>query len=303
VNTAVPSNPRTDIYRTITDKIVGAIKAGAGNFVMPWHRIGPARGRPTNASTGNRYRGVNVLALWAEATVAGYDSGHWATYRQWQELGTNVRKGEHGTMILFYREIGPGEQGDQSDDGEDRGRRFVARASHQVDGWEAGGSPTASPVNQISRVEQFVHVTDADIRHGGQSACYRPKGDYIELPRPERFVGSPTSSPTEAYYATLLHELTHWTGASHRLARTFGDQFGDDAYAQEELVAELGAAFLCADLGIANEPRADHAAYVSHWLRILARHPRAIFTASREATRATHYLHELTAHIWRDEPA
>ena len=115
------------------------------------------------------------------------------------------------------------------------------------------------------------------------------------MPERSAFVGTPISSPTESYYATLLHELTHWTGAPHRLNRTVGQQFGDEAYAAEELVAELGAAFLCADLGIANEPRADHAAYAANWLKILADDRKAIFNAAREANHATACLHELVA--------
>lgn len=123
-------------------------------------------------------------------------------------------------------------------------------------------------------------------------AYFDPGSDYIAIPDKARFVGSPTSTATECYYSTLLHELVHWTGAEHRLNRTFGERFGDAAYAAEELVAELGAAFLCADLGVTNDPRPDHAAYVASWLKILRSDSRAIFTAASLSTAAVTYLHE-----------
>jgi len=301
MNSRVLSKPRGDVHRAVTDKIVAAIEAGAGEFVMPWHRMGPDTGRPTNAVTGNKYRGVNVVALWAEAALGGFASGYWASYLQWQELGAQVRKGEHGSTIVFYREIEDEyplqlfaeEEGSPA-------KRFVARAfsvfnAEQVDGWRPPGQPEAStPVEILGRVDRLVAGTQATIRHGGTLACYRPGLDRIDVPKRDLFVGSPTSTPTESYYATLLHELVHWTGAKHRLDRTFGSRFGDGAYAAEELVAEIGAAFLCADLNVSNEPRQDHAAYLSTWLEILKSDSRAIFTASRLASQASDYLFELS---------
>ena len=121
-------------------------------------------------------------------------------------------------------------------------------------------------------------------------ACYLPEPDYIEMPDCERFTGTATSSATESFYATLLHELTHWTGHEKRLDRDLTARFGENAYAMEELVAELGAAFLCADLGVTNSPRPDHAAYVGNWIRVLGSDPRAIFLASARAGAAVDYL-------------
>lgn len=286
------TKPRFDVYRAITDKIVQAIEAGAGKFVMPWHFVGIGVGRPTNAVTGKRYHGVNAVGLWAEAMVSAFDTGHWATYRQWQELGAQVRRGERSAVIIFYREL---EEGGSSEDGE-HGRRFVARASHvfnaeQVDGWRPPEPTYISSIDTRSEVEALVQATGAAVRHGGDIACYMPREDCIRVPDKSRFHGSPTSSATEAYYSTLLHELTHWTGAPHRLNREFG-RYGTCAYAAEELVAELGAAFLCADLQIANDPRPDHAAYMAQWLRLLKDQPHAIFVAAREANRAATFLHE-----------
>lgn len=291
MQTSVPSNDRFDLYRTVTDKIVSAIEAGAGRFVMPWH-VSAATGRPVNALTGHGYRGVNVVALWAEAVMSGYGTGWWASYRQWERLGAQVRRGEHGTVIVFYNRLNtaPTDELDESDR-----FRLVARASRvfnldQVDGWQPPGATPVSLVHALAEVEAFVDVTKAVVVHGGSHACYRRDYDRIELPARDRFRGSPTSSASEAYYGTLLHELTHWSGAPHRLNRTFGTRFGDNDYAVEELVAELGAAFLCTDLGIANEPRPDHAAYVASWLEVLNNDRRAIFTAAARANDAAAYL-------------
>jgi antirestriction protein ArdC len=284
-----------DVHQTITRRIIEAIEAGAGEFVMPWHHAGPDLGRPTNAETGKRYQGTNVVALWAEGMLKKFSSGHWATYRQWQGVGAQVRRGERSAVVVFYKKL------DAADDegSETPSLRMVARASRvfnadQVDGWSVSAQPDLQfPAEELPTVEAFVAATKAKIRSGGNMACYRLQHDWIDLPARSRFVGTPTSTPTESYYATLLHELVHWTGAKHRLDRTFGAKFGDAAYAAEELVAELGAAFLCADLKVSNEPRPDHAAYVNVWLQILEADPRAIFTAARLADQASKYLFEL----------
>jgi antirestriction protein ArdC len=296
MSSTVPSGARFDVYRAVTDKIVLAIEAGAGEFQLPWHRSGPAIARPSNAETGKAYRGVNVVALWAEATLAGYPSGHWASYQQWQSVGAQVRRGEAGSTIVFFREI---ERDEPAEADEEGARRFVARAfrvfnAAQVDGWAEPERVSPEPAAVIEAAEAFVLASGANVRHEGQSAFYRPGDDLIVLPERRRFCGTLTSTPAESYYATLLHELTHWTGAKHRLDREFGKRFGDHAYAIEELVAELGAAFLCADLGIANEPRPDHAAYLSRWLQILKQDARAIFTAARLASQAGDFLHGLS---------
>ena len=301
MNSRVLSTPRGDVHHAVTEKIVAAIEAGVGEFVMPWHHRGPGIGRPTNAATGNRYRGVNVVALWAEASLVGFGSGHWASYLQWQELGAQVRKGERGSTIVFYRETEP-EDAPQLFTVEENGpaKRFVAKAfrvfnAQQVEGWTPPGQPEPlAKVDVLSHVEDVIAGTNATIRNGGSIACYRPELDRIDIPCRDVFIGSPTSTPTESYYATLLHELVHWTGAKHRLDRTFGSRFGDAAYAAEELVAEIGAAFLCADLNVTNEPRQDHAAYLSFWLEILKSDAKAIFTAARLANQASDYLFELS---------
>lgn len=284
------------MYRTVTEQIIAAIEAGAGTCKMPWHAGIVPMTMPINAATNAPYRGVNIVALWATAAVRRYITGYWASYKQWQKLGAQVRKGEHGSVIVFYKEY----ERSESEGGDDQRPRFVARATRvfnaeQVDGWEYPSCKLTSEVEINQQLEAFVGATRANILHGSHTACYRRQTDRIELPKPEQFIGTPTSSPTEAYYAVLLHELTHWTGAPHRLNRVFGTRFGDRAYAFEELIAELGAAFMCSAFRIVNHSRPDHAAYISNWLNILDRDNKDIFTAASLAQQAVEYLAELTA--------
>jgi antirestriction protein ArdC len=284
-----------DVYTQVTDTIIAAIEAGAGQWDMPWHRHGVTHTRPMNALTGKRYRGVNVLALWAAAEARGFTTGLWGTYRQWQEKGAQVRKGEKSSLVVFFKELAVDETNPETGETE-RGRRLIAKASYvfnatQVDGFALPEPQApANPAEVLTQVEAYVAATNARVAFGGEGAFYRPLTDTIHMPDRTRFVGSGTSSATECLYSTLLHELTHWTGIKTRCDREFGKRFGDDAYAMEELVAELGAAFLCADLGIANTPRPDHAAYISHWLTVLKADKKAIFTAASKASQAVDYL-------------
>jgi antirestriction protein ArdC len=289
----VLSEPKSNVHATITRKIVAMIEAGVGTYKTPWHTAGVAA-FPTNAATHREYRGINVVALWAEAAARGYASGLWASYLQWKGLGAQVRKGERGALIVFYKraELTPT---DTPNDDAQTELQFFARASYvfnavQVDGYEPPPIEMRSGVERVQEADAFVEAVGAHIRHGFSMACYRRKADHIEMPHPDSFVGSNTSSPTESYYATLLHELTHWSGAPHRLNRDFGKRFGEEAYAIEELTAELGAAFLCSALGIVSEPRPDHASYVASWLAVLKRDSRAIFSAARKAQEAFEHL-------------
>jgi antirestriction protein ArdC len=283
----------SDIYSRVTQNIITAIEKGAGDWQMPWHQAGSGLNRPNNINTGNHYRGINILNLWVSAQAQGFSTGTWGTYKQWKEKDCQVRKGEKSSLVIFYKtdEI-------ENTDGELE-TRYIARASYvfnadQVDGYEAPPAPEPeNPVEILDNVEQFIKHTSATIKHTGNSAFYRPADDSITMPEQSRFLGSKTSTATEAYYSTLLHELSHWTGAKHRLDRTFGKRFGDNAYAVEELVAELGAAFLCADLGITVEPRQDHAAYLENWLTVLKADKKAIFTAASQAAKAADFLKAL----------
>jgi antirestriction protein ArdC len=282
------------VHARITEEIVAAIAAGAPKFEMPWHGTGHRRGRPVNAASRIPYRGVNVLALWIAAEKKGYPTGTWATYRQWSALDAQVRKGETGSLIVFFKEIERHARMEETNE-QVIENYLVARASwvfnaDQVKGWRRPSAMQPNPADIHAKAEAFIQSTGADIRTGADMACYSPGPDYIEVPDRGRFIGSATSSPTESYYATVLHELTHWTGHPQRLDRDLSTRFGDNAYAMEELVAELGAAFLCADLEITNSPRADHAAYIGNWITVLGSDPRAIFFASARAGAAVDYL-------------
>lgn len=282
-----------DIHQTITDKIVAAIEAGAGDFVMPWHR---KKGgfKPKNVLSGNHYQGINILALWIEAQGNGFSSNVWGTYRQWAEKGAQVKKGAKASHVVFYKEIAI--EAEQED--EERTRLF-ARATpvfnaDQVDGWVDPEPAVIGPValvDALPEADTFIAAIGARIAHGGSRAFFSPSTDAIQLPERAAFTGSPTSSPTETYYSTLCHELTHWTGVKTRCDRDLSGRFGSQAYAMEELVAELGAAFLSADLGIASEPRADHAQYLANWLQVLKNDKRAVFTAASAASKAAAFLH------------
>ena len=291
------TRPRFDLHEAVTNQIVAAIEEGTGALEMPWHKSGAAITRPKNISTGNAYRGVNTIALWAAAAHRGYTEGLWGTYRQWQKRGAQVRKGQKSSLIVFYKTFARDDAAREDDpDPSDRRPIFYAKPSPvfnvaQVDGYERPESTAdGEPIDPIAAADAFVQATGAVIREGGTRAFYRPAEDMIAMPDRARFRGTATSTATEGWYGVLLHELTHWTGAEARLDRTFGERFGDDAYAMEELVAELGAAFLCADLAITPEPRADHAAYIDHWLRVMKGDKKAIFTAASAAAKASDYL-------------
>jgi antirestriction protein ArdC len=275
---------RFDIHQHITNQIIAAIENGAGEFRLPWHRSAGNIMRPINIASKNAYRGVNVLTLWATADACGYSSGTWGTYKQWAEAGAQVRKGEKAAYIVFYKEIAVA--ADDSDEAETRlfARATPVFAAEQVDGYQAPmvDAPTTL-FSPIEAAETFVANTGAIVHHGGSRAFYRPSTDCIHLPPREAFVGSSTSSPAESYAATKLHELIHWTSPETRC-------FGDDAYAMEELLAELGAAFLCADLRITDAPRPDHAQYLDSWLRVLKADKKAIFTAASKASEAAAFL-------------
>ncbi len=284
-----------DIHQHITDTIVSAIERGAGDFRLPWHRAAGNTMRPVNIASKKAYRGVNILALWVTADEKGFSSGIWGTYKQWAESGARVRKGEKAAFVVFYKELAFAADPETGD--AETATRLFARATpvfaaEQVDGFTPStiGAPPATVVTPIEQAEAFVAATGAAIHHGGGRAFYRPATDSIHLPPREAFIGSPTSTPAEAYFSTLCHELTHWTSHESRCHRQLGKRFGDQAYAIEELVAELGAAFLCADLRITAEPRADHAQYLASWLAVLTADKKAIFTAASKASEATAFL-------------
>jgi antirestriction protein ArdC len=288
----VAEKRQSNIFQRVTDHILESIeKKPNAEWVRPWDD--PSRSAlPMNASTGLHYRGVNTLSLWCEAAMKGYESPYWATYRQWKELGAQVRKGEKATPVVFWKmDGGPEkEEAEEADqDQETTRRRVIAKgywvfSAEQVDGWQAPELAKRPVETRIPEAEAFLFGLGADIRHGGGEAYYRPAGDHIQMPLFEHF-----RTPVD-YYSTLSHELGHWSGAKHRLARDLAPRFREDAYAAEELVAELTAAFQMAKLGLCSTPRPDHAPYIAHYHRILGQDPKAIFTAAAKAQQAVDFL-------------
>lgn len=308
MTTTATTTARQDIYQTVTDTIVARLEAGD---VAPWHqpwRAGHAAGpvsRPLRHN-GQPYSGVNVLWLWLAAEAHGYACPLWLTYRQAQELGGNVRKGEKSTQVVYASTF---EKKETGADGTTTKRRipflktYAVFNGDQCDGlpahYYAQVAPPAGHVDPLPAVLDFARHTGADVRDGGTRACYIPSEDVVRMPHASTF-----ESP-EAHAGTLVHELAHWTGHASRLARDLTGRFGTEAYGAEELIAELAAAFLAADLGFEPSPRDDHAAYVGSWLRIMKADKRAIFTAASQASRAAAFLHSLQpggANVTADEP-
>ena len=287
--------PRIDIYTRVTAQIVAALEAGARPWCQPWRSVDGAGtlSRPLRLN-GIPYRGINVLLLWAEAQEKGYCYSTWMTYKQAQELGANVRKGEHGTMVVYANTVARIETDDHGDEVEQSIpflKAYTVFNIAQIENLPADLAPhradEAGSIELMEEPEAFFRATGASFRHGGSRAFFAPGPDYIQLPDPQSF------KDLASYAATKAHELAHWSGHKDRLDREFGLRFGDAAYAFEELVAELSSAFLCADMGISSQPREDHAAYLSSWLQVLKQDKRAIFSAAAHAQKAVDYLHSL----------
>jgi len=280
-----------DVFGDITQQIIAAIEAGAVEYRMPWHRTGKAVHAPINAISRRPYRGVNTLLLWATAEVRGYASGCWATYQQWSRAGAQVRKGERATAILLWKHVATTRNQDEASEAEGTGIRSALLAriynvfnAEQVEGLLPPISPIPAAAKRIAGAQAFFDAIKADVRHGGDQACYLPSQDVVRMPHFSQFKSA------SSYYSVLGHELTHWTGARHRLDRELSARFGTAGYAMEELVAELGAAFLAALLGIECEPRRDHAPYIASWLDVLRGDARAIITAASKAQAAADFL-------------
>lgn len=279
------------LFEQVTTKIIAAIEDGVGTYRMPWHTT-DAGSRPSNAITGRAYRGCNTLILWAEAQRCVYSSSTWATYRQWSDHGAQVRKGERSTIVLFWKPIGfPSAEPREDDEGpQQRGtfaRAFRVFNADQVDGYQPKVIAPLDDGLRISAAEEFFNRLPAGVWFGSDRAFFDPQADLISMPSFEHF------RKPEGFYSVLAHEEIHWTGAKSRLDRNLSGRFGTESYAAEELVAELGAAFLTAHLGLSCEPREDHAPYIKSWLSLLRNDPKAIVTAASKAQAAADYLIDL----------
>jgi antirestriction protein ArdC len=284
------SGIKADVYQKVTDAIVNAIEQGAGAYHMPWTMRKDKGFSPVSVGSAQAYRGVNTIVLWAQAQSKGYASALWGTYQQWLSLGSQVRKGEHGSPVVYW-----GTYGKQTEDSEDDSRvrlfckGYTVFNAEQVDGFKLSAklTPKLSHNERIARAESFFARVGVAVRDGGNRAFYRPDvPGAVWMPGFEQF---PEASQ---FYSVLAHETTHWTSHASRCNRELGKRFGDSAYAVEELIAELGSAYTMAHLEIELTPRGDHAAYIDSWLKVLKADKRAIFTASSKAQQAADFMIE-----------
>jgi antirestriction protein ArdC len=278
----------SDLFEKVTAELVAAIEAGARGFRMPWHRLA-AGGLPRSVD-GRPYRGWNALVLGLTAADRDWSSSTWATYRGWQRHDAQVRRGERGTHVVLWK---PTERATTPDDGEESGSRrslfartFTVFAAEQVDGAESYrvAEPERPECERIAEADAYFAAVDANVVHGGNVACYVPSTDTIHLPSLTQF-----DQPSD-YYSTAAHEHVHRTGHESRIGRDLSGRFGDHAYGAEELIAELGAAFWCAQLGLVQATRDDHAKYLGDWLAMLSTDSRAMVAACGHAQRAVDWL-------------
>jgi antirestriction protein ArdC len=294
---------KRDTYQTVTDRIVAALEAGTKPWRQPWAagaNGAPIAQRPLRAN-GQSYKGVNVLLLWSATQAGGYHSPYWFTYKQAQELGGQVRKGEHSEMVVYFQML---DRERVTAGGTEEVRIPLLREyrvfnADQIDGLPARFFP-AKPVTTPTVVnaenvpdasgEAFFAATGSHVQHGGHRAFYQPSTDRIQMPALNTFESS------SAYYATLAHEHVHWTMAPARLDREdFGrKRWGDSGYAMEELVAELGACFVCAELEMACDLD-QSASYLAEWIKVMKADKRAIFTAASYAQKAADFLSAFSA--------
>jgi antirestriction protein ArdC len=289
------SKPTTDIHAIITDQIVKLLE----NDVRPWSRSWGGKDITTRPLriTGEPYRGINVLVLWMAAQANGYTSPYWISFNRAKELGGFVRKGEHSTLITKPKPYKFVVNEGTPDEEEKTGKNFSAFPvfnCDQIDGlpekFRAKVEPVIAAVKneRIPHAEAFFAALPIVVNHGGVKAFHNPQTRRVQMPNFEAFFAP------EAYYVTRYHESIHWTRHSDSLDRNFGQsRWGDDGYAMEELVAELGAAYGAADLGLVNHPREDHASYIASWLKVLKADKKAIFTAAAHAERAVKYLNDI----------
>lgn len=293
-----PPAPRTNLYDDVTRRIIAELEAGRFPWVQPWGVTGaPGRpgsvnpGLPRNAVTGRHYSGVNVLILWGAVIENGHPSQSWLTFRQAREAGGNVRKGEHGVTVVYADRFTPEAEKERARHSGDEAKaipflkRFTVFNVAQCEGLRPGlaADPAPLPERQIVPVaEEVIAASGVDFRIGGDRAFYVPSEDFVQVPPQPAFFEQIN------YYRTALHELTHATGHALRLGRTILNDFGSKDYAREELVAEMGSAFLCAALGIV--PTVRHADYLGCWLDVLREDNRAIFRAASAASKAADWI-------------
>ena len=281
----MPNNHVRETQEALTTQVLAAMSENPTGWAKPWREI--LTHTPHNATTGKAYQGGNVLYLAMVQMAKGYPTTRWATYKQWESVGAQVRKGEKGTaMVKWGRTVCKGHSKDESCDkcGRMYASAFTVFNAEQVDGWVAPVVEELTCGERFEVAERWFAAVGAGVVEGGDRACYSPVTDRITVPRFAQFVDG------AAYYATLAHEHAHWTGHESRLNRDLAGRFGSESYAVEELVAELTAVFVCAELGVAAVPREDHAAYLASWLKVLKSDVKALWRACSEAQKALGFM-------------
>ena len=282
---------REGLYAEVTARVIAELEQGRLPWVQPWDASACGCGMPSNAMSGRRYSGINVLILWAAVIERGFTSQRWLTYRQAQAAGGIVRAGERGTTICYADRFTPKDETERARD-EDREarqlaflKRFTVFNSDQCEGLADVSSDSAEQgarTEILPRVQALIDASGADFRIGGLMAFYAPEEDFVQVP-PQFAFGEPID-----WNRTALHELGHWTGHPTRLNRDQSARFACAAYAREELVAEMASAFTCASLSI--QPTVRHADYIGAWLAVLREDEKAIFRAASAASKAADYL-------------
>jgi len=282
---------RGNLYQEVTDRIISELEQGRVPWVQPWGPANANLGLPKNAATSRRYSGINILVLWGAVHDKNFRGQNWLTFRQALTLGGCVRKGEKGTTVFYAdRFIPKSEQERAAKTGDDPNavpflKRFTVFNVDQCDGLPETAFAGIAPLPErevIPHAEDLIQRTGADFRIGGNRAFYQPAGDYIQVPP------QPAFHHQIDFYRTAYHELGHWTGAKHRLARDHSGRFGSHPYAREELVAEMSSAFICAALGIT--PTVRHTDYLASWLEVLKEDNHAIFRAASQASKAADFI-------------
>lgn len=278
-------NDKKDIYQTVTESIIEALESGVKPWVCPWKRNGTLSGIPSNFATTTAYSGMNIMLLWCSAAKQGFNDSRWLTYKQAQALGAQVRKGARGTMAIFYKTLEKeNEQGELEQI--PMLKTFTVFNVEQIDGLTLNSKELINqPVSEfdpLPQVEALFQRSGAKITERGQQAFFTPVTDEIYLPERHLFTDAAN------FYATGLHELIHWSGGKKRLNREMKGKFGSEDYAFEELIAELGCAFLMADLDVSGD--VQHESYIASWLKALKNDKRYIFKAASAASKAHRYL-------------
>jgi len=284
---------RPSLYQEITDKIIAELEAGRVPWVQPWGTVAAnaSLAMPKNATTHRQYSGINVLILWGAVIEHGFSAQNWLTFRQALGLGANVRKGEHGTTVVYADRFVPDDERQRAErDGDEPSaipflKRFTVFNTDQCENLPPEFTSAPAPVPEgliLPHAEALIRATGIEFRIGGDRAYYDVLNDFVRVPPPQAYF-----EPIN-WHRTAVHELAHASGSRSRLNRDLSGSFGSKKYAYEEIVAEITSAFVCASLGIV--PTVRHADYIGSWIDVMRDNDRAVVRAASAASKAADYL-------------